>query len=147
MQCDSNHIRPQKIARSGITSPNTTSPPLAITKHVYRTPTYNSPDTTNSSLAMTKHVYLTPTYNSPDPTNSSLAMVKHAYQTPTYTSPETRTLNLNQFSPIGSDCSPRSCGQCNESEFPRHSLAGQFPSVSLFKDYQNAAMAVSLFIP
>lgn len=25
----------------------------------------------------------------------------------------------------------------------RHSLAGQFPTVSLFKEYQNAAMAVS----
>lgn len=126
LQGDSNHLRPQKIARSCIASPTCkspdTSPPSALVNQTYRTPNYMSPDTTDCPLAM----------------------VKHAYQTPTYMSPDTRASNVNQFSPIGSDCFPKSYNQCKEGEFPRHSLAGQFPSVSLFKDYQNAAMSVSL---
>ncbi|WOG96656.1 hypothetical protein DCAR_0415992 [Daucus carota subsp. sativus] len=125
LQGDSNHIRPQKIARSSIAMP-----------------TYKSPETTNSPLATEKHVYRTPpTYTSPDVTNSALATVKRTYPTPTYTTPDTRTVNVNQFSSIGSDCSPRSYDR-KESETARHSLAGQFPTVSLFKEYQNAAMAI-----
>ncbi|XP_074369696.1 uncharacterized protein LOC141711169 isoform X2 [Apium graveolens] len=92
-------------------------------------PPYKSPNTS-------------PTYTSPDATDSSLIVVKHAYQTPYYALPETRASNVNQFSPIGSDCFSRSCGQFKENEFPRHSLTGQFPSVSLFKEYQNAAMSI-----
>lgn len=34
----------------------------------------------------------------------------------------------------------------HEQDATRHSLAGRFPTVSLFKEYQNAAMAVIIFI-
>lgn len=33
----------------------------------------------------------------------------------------------------------------HEQDVVRHSLAGRFPSVSLFKEYQNAAMAVFVY--
>ncbi|KAK8553712.1 hypothetical protein V6N13_072654 [Hibiscus sabdariffa] len=42
----------------------------------------------------------------------------------------------------GSEVSPRSCGRSEEKEGMRHSLSGMFPSVELFKEYQNAAMAI-----
>lgn len=42
----------------------------------------------------------------------------------------------------GSDVSPGSCGWSEEKEVMKHSLSGKFPSVELFKEYQNAAMAV-----
>ncbi|KAE8717314.1 tropinone reductase-like protein isoform X1 [Hibiscus syriacus] len=42
----------------------------------------------------------------------------------------------------GSEVSPRSCGRSEEKEGMRHSLSGVFPSVELFKEYQNAAMAI-----
>ncbi|KAK1403579.1 Peptide transporter family 1 [Heracleum sosnowskyi] len=125
LQSDSNNLRPQKIARSSNPVPN-----------------YTSPETTSPPLAMVNHSYRTPTYTSPDATDSPLTLVRHAYQTPTYTSPDARASNVNQFSPIGSDCFPKSYNQCKDGEFPRHSLAGQFPSVSLFKEYQNAAMSI-----
>ncbi|OMO97190.1 hypothetical protein COLO4_14816 [Corchorus olitorius] len=41
-----------------------------------------------------------------------------------------------------SEVSPRSCGRSEEREVMKHSLSGQFPSVELFKEYQNAAMAI-----
>ncbi|KAK8574067.1 hypothetical protein V6N13_097061 [Hibiscus sabdariffa] len=41
----------------------------------------------------------------------------------------------------GSEVSPTSCGRSEEKEGMRHSLSGMFPSVELFKEYQNAAMA------
>lgn len=78
-------------------------------------------------------------------TSPPLAMVKHVQRTPTastYSSPDTRKFELKEYSPIGSDCTPVSYRQCEEREISRHSLAGRFPSVSLFKEYQNAAMAV-----
>ncbi|XP_022766189.1 uncharacterized protein LOC111311076 isoform X2 [Durio zibethinus] len=42
----------------------------------------------------------------------------------------------------GSDVSPGSCGRSEEKEGMRHSLSGKFPSVELFKEYQNAAIAI-----
>lgn len=33
----------------------------------------------------------------------------------------------------------------HEQDVSRHSLSGRFPTVSLFKEYQNAAMAVIIF--
>lgn len=39
--------------------------------------------------------------------------------------------------------SPGISGRNEEQDVVKHSLAGRFPSVSLFKEYQNAAMAVS----
>ncbi|EXC31001.1 hypothetical protein L484_021302 [Morus notabilis] len=51
-----------------------------------------------------------------------------------YLSPE-----IGRFA--GSECSPVSYGRIQEKESSMHSLSGNFPSVSLFKEYQNAAMA------
>ncbi|XP_024031263.1 uncharacterized protein LOC21404163 [Morus notabilis] len=52
-----------------------------------------------------------------------------------YLSPE-----IGRFA--GSECSPVSYGRIQEKESSMHSLSGNFPSVSLFKEYQNAAMAI-----
>jgi hypothetical protein len=69
---------------------------------------------------------------------SPLAMVRTVQRTPTpvtkvYSSPE-----------IGNEVSPRCFGRNDEENDNgmRHSLSGMFPTVSLFKEYQNAAMAV-----
>ncbi|PSR98274.1 Splicing factor 3B subunit like [Actinidia chinensis var. chinensis] len=60
---------------------------------------------------------------------------------PSYPSPESRIFSV-ECSPIVSECSNLSYGQIEEKENMRHSLSGRFPSVSLFKEYQNAAMAI-----
>lgn len=74
-----------------------------------------------------------------------MAVVKHVQRTPSVTNysspPVTRRSPVSQYdqnynSPTGSESSPDRDG------IMRHSLAGQFPSVSLFKEYQNAAMAI-----
>ncbi|KAK9289804.1 hypothetical protein L1049_007964 [Liquidambar formosana] len=76
---------------------------------------------------------------------SPLVMVKHVQRTPTtpiYSSPETGRFCVKEFSPV-SERSPVNCRQGDEKEdVMRHSLSGRFPSVSLFKEYQNAAMAI-----
>ncbi|KAL6534275.1 hypothetical protein OROHE_013200 [Orobanche hederae] len=84
------------------------------------------------------------TANTPRVQESSppqMMMVKHVPRTPvaspaynadsSYTSSSVVT---NSRGPIASEVS--------EKTEMRHCLAGQFPSVSLFKDYQNAAMAI-----
>ncbi|XVF55293.1 hypothetical protein PTKIN_Ptkin06aG0025300 [Pterospermum kingtungense] len=42
----------------------------------------------------------------------------------------------------GSEVSPGICGRSEEKEVMKHSLYGKFPSVELFKEYQNSAMAI-----
>lgn len=77
--------------------------------------------------------------------SSPLAVVcNNALRTPpapVYLSPEAY---LSPQIASGSEGSPANSGSGrNEgNEITRHSLSGQFPSVSLFKEYQNAAMAV-----
>lgn len=92
------HRRPQKMARSSISEVNEVSP-LAVVKHVQRTPT-----------------------------------------TRMYSSPETGKYSV-ELSPVTGG-SPFSFRQSEGGENFRHSLFGRFPSVSLFKEYQNAAMAI-----
>ncbi|XP_049407473.1 uncharacterized protein LOC125870960 [Solanum stenotomum] len=88
---------------------------------------------------------------SPNP----MAVVKHVQRYPavtSYSSPVTRSpapvmeYDQRYNSPIVSECSPvatMSHGQREDRDgVVRHSLAGPFPSVSLFKEYQNAAMAI-----
>lgn len=80
-------------------------------------------------------------------TTSPLVMVKHVQRTPTtplYSSPEAVRFSVKEYStPTASECLPMSYAQCEEKEGARlHSLSGRFPTVSLFKEYQNAAMAV-----
>lgn len=57
-----------------------------------------------------------------------------------YSSPEVGKVN---------EVSPRCFGRNDEEKDNgmRHSLSGMFPTVSLFKEYQNAAMAVITPIP
>ncbi|KAI5429939.1 hypothetical protein KIW84_034501 [Lathyrus oleraceus] len=69
---------------------------------------------------------------------SPLAIVQTAQKTPTamvYSSPEIGKVN---------EASPRCFGRNHEEKDNgmRHSLSGMFPTVSLFKEYQNAAMAI-----
>ncbi|EOY07541.1 hypothetical protein QUC31_011290 [Theobroma cacao] len=59
---------------------------------------------------------------------------------PEYRSPETYL--SPGFGGNGSEVSLESCGRSDEKEGMRHSLSGKFPSVELFKEYQNAAMAI-----
>ncbi|XP_073156705.1 uncharacterized protein [Henckelia pumila] len=73
-----------------------------------------------------------------------LVMVKHVHRQPitppasSFASPEPRNVSVTNYS---SEASPVSSG-FSEDKILRHSLAGQFPTVSLFKEYQNAAMAI-----
>ncbi|GMN58647.1 hypothetical protein TIFTF001_027736 [Ficus carica] len=62
-----------------------------------------------------------------------------------YSSPEKYlSPGIEKFA--GSECSPESHGRIHEKESSGHSLSGNFPSVSLFKEYQNAAMAAHLIM-
>lgn len=76
-------------------------------------------------------------------TPQKMMVVKHVYRTPTASpacnvdSPETGKFPLTNY------YSPNSSAVSYEKTEVRHSLTGQFPTVSLFKEYQNAAMAVS----
>ncbi|XP_057471834.1 uncharacterized protein LOC130760496 isoform X2 [Actinidia eriantha] len=73
---------------------------------------------------------------------SPLVMVQRTPTAPpSYPSPESTRFSV-ECNPIVSECSNLSYGQIEEKESMRHSLSGRFPSVSLFKEYQNAAMAI-----
>ncbi|CAH9050375.1 unnamed protein product [Cuscuta epithymum] len=83
-----------------------------------------------------------------------LAMVKHQQRTaatPVHSSPQETRYPVTEYgycsnSPVSSECSPgtkMNHGRCDDrTGITRHSLCGQFPSVDLFKEYQNAAMAI-----
>lgn len=75
-----------------------------------------------------------------------MAVVKHEHRTSPSVTNYSAPCEQSYNSPIGSDCSPvtmMSNGLCEDRDgIMRHSLAGRFPSVSLFKEYQNAAMAI-----
>ncbi|CAI0427158.1 unnamed protein product [Linum tenue] len=85
-------------------------------------------------------------------TTSPLAVVwapvatKTAYSSPeAYLSPQIGRYVVNDLGDDRSDVSPGSCirqQQGEEKDLVRHCLNLKFPSVSLFKDYQNAAMAI-----
>lgn len=64
--------------------------------------------------------------------------VQRSPTTPGYFSPEAYlSPGIKRFS------SPESSPRSEEEKSGTHSLSGRFPSVSLFKEYQNAAMAVN----
>lgn len=88
--------------------------------------------------------------------SSPLALVRTVQRTPlpppakvysspeSYLSPEIGKFGGHELSSYTTEASPRCFGR-NEDEKDsgmRHSLSGRFPSVSLFKEYQNAAMAI-----
>ncbi|XP_076955009.1 uncharacterized protein LOC143629687 isoform X1 [Bidens hawaiensis] len=64
-------------------------------------------------------------------TSPPLAMVKHVPRTPTTPSSSGYQIQSPPAVNCSSDCSTMT-----------HSLSGRFPSVELFKEYQNAAMAI-----
>ena len=74
-------------------------------------------------------------------TSSHLAVVRTPIlKTSSYYSPE------SYLSPhIASEVSPVALEMEEKDAMTRHCLDGRFPTVSLFKDYQNAAMAVIVF--
>ncbi|TKY66049.1 hypothetical protein E2542_SST08912 [Spatholobus suberectus] len=82
----------------------------------------------------------------PSEESSPLALVRSAQTTPpppaapakAFATPEARELSCY------TEVSPRCFGRSEEEKGNevRHSLFGVFPSVSLFKEYQNAAMAI-----
>ncbi|GAA0142170.1 transporter [Lithospermum erythrorhizon] len=75
--------------------------------------------------------------------------VQRTFTSPVYSSPDSRSLMVDEYKrsniPRGSECFPVNIGQFDEREgynAMRHCLSGSFPTVSLFKEYQNAAMAI-----
>ncbi|XP_019052778.1 PREDICTED: uncharacterized protein LOC104594556 [Nelumbo nucifera] len=73
-----------------------------------------------------------------------MVVVKHLQRTPTtpvYSSLDAGRFSVQEISPV-SDGSPFDSRQSGDTDNMRHSLSGRFPSVSLFKEYQNAAMAI-----
>jgi hypothetical protein len=81
--------------------------------------------------------------------SSPLVVLRNVQRTPTtavYSSPESHlSPEIGRFDVKEISARPEgSSGSCGwrEEENVRHSLSGRFPSVSLFKEYQNAAMAV-----
>ncbi|XP_062095089.1 uncharacterized protein LOC133800983 isoform X2 [Humulus lupulus] len=76
---------------------------------------------------------------------SPLAVVRNMQRTPTttvYSTPE-KCLSPEIGKFTSSECSAGSGGRSqNRESSGKHSLSGMFPSVSLFKEYQNAAMAI-----
>ncbi|XP_038691377.1 uncharacterized protein LOC119989757 [Tripterygium wilfordii] len=74
--------------------------------------------------------------------SSPLVIVRNLQRTPeSHLSPEIRKYGVKEFS-SSPEVSPSSCVQSEEKNVMMHSLSGKFPSVSLFKEYQNAAMAI-----
>jgi hypothetical protein len=64
--------------------------------------------------------------------------------TPSYSSQDSGRFSAQEISPV-SDCSPFDFRCSDDKENLRlHSLPGRLPSVPLFKEYQNCAMAVTM---
>lgn len=77
---------------------------------------------------------------------SPIAVVTNSYRTPITSaqfSPETYLSPGIGLSGGNLMKSPEYSVQSDETGIMRHSLSGMFPTVSLFKEYQNAAMAVT----
>ncbi|KAL6507987.1 hypothetical protein OROGR_024182 [Orobanche gracilis] len=70
-----------------------------------------------------------------------LMMVKHVQRTPV-ASPAYNADSSYTSSSVVTNCHGPIASAVSEKTEMRHCLAGQFPTVSLFKDYQNAAMAI-----
>ncbi|KAL2502910.1 hypothetical protein Fot_36758 [Forsythia ovata] len=104
--------RPQKISRSSNSS--------CVSELSESSP---------SPLGVVKRVHCTP------PVHSSNSPEIGKFSVTNY------NINDGNYSPNGSDCQAMSYGY-NEERQMRHSLSGQFPTVNLFKEYQNAAMAI-----
>ncbi|CAN8259959.1 unnamed protein product [Cochlearia groenlandica] len=138
--------------------------PLAI-----KYPNYKSPPTPISYSSPQANLLQAPNYNrrsheeSPRPnkmarscvvadvkSESPLALVTTAQRNSTpivhstkFSSPESYlSPGIRQASPFSEVSPPLSCVKNDAVTEMRHSLSGSFPSASLFKDYQNSAMAI-----
>ncbi|KAL5549969.1 hypothetical protein UlMin_000145 [Ulmus minor] len=126
------------------------SPPLKLPK-TSRNPYFSDSDSkvsTEGEVVQEPWTFRPPrkiarTCSSETSESSPLAIVRNVQRRPTvpvYTSPESYlSPEIGRFP--GSDSSPGSY-RSEEKESSVHSLSGKFPSVSLFKEYQNAAMAI-----
>ncbi|KAK2996678.1 hypothetical protein RJ639_025897, partial [Escallonia herrerae] len=73
--------------------------------------------------------------------------MKHVQRTPATPMCNLAAAQGYNSPPSSLECSPFVYGHCEEKEsVMRHSLSGRFPTVSLFKQYQNAAMAVNFSV-
>ena len=137
------------------------SPPSKLSKYP-KTPNSNHSDTKSrvsvqGEVIQEPCVYRPPrklarTCPSEASETSPLIVLKNVQRTPTtpvYSSPEAHLLpEIGKFSvkeiSASSEVSFGSFGRSEEKQMV-HSLSGRFPSVSLFKEYQNTAMAVIYF--
>ncbi|XP_077222827.1 uncharacterized protein LOC143870202 [Tasmannia lanceolata] len=76
-----------------------------------------------------------------------IVVVQHVQRTPptpppSYSSPDSGRFLVQEITPAVAESSPYNSRQSDDDRGMRHSLSGRFPSVSLFKQYQNAAMAI-----
>ncbi|GFZ10994.1 hypothetical protein Acr_22g0003920 [Actinidia rufa] len=110
-------------AAASLSSASKTPKPLALRNHHSPENDYRPQKMTRSSVSELSET-------------SPLVMVQRTPTAPppSYPSPESRRFSV--------ESSNLSYGQIEEKENMRHSLSGRFPSVSLFKEYQNAAMAI-----
>ena len=123
------------------------SPPLKLPKTT-RNPSYSTePSDSKGEVLEEPWVFRPPrkiarTSSSEISQTSPLVLVRNVqHPTPVYSTPEKYlSPEIGRFT--GSECSPATS---QEKESSAHCLSGMFPSVSLFKQYQNAAMAVISF--
>ncbi|EXC31272.1 hypothetical protein L484_011351 [Morus notabilis] len=89
-----------------------------------------------------KNLYRRPSTHNLNGSSSEIGNARSLSAVAVYSSPPEKYLSpeIGRFS--GSECSPVSYGRIQEKESSMHSLSANFPSVSLFKEYQNVAMAV-----
>uniref|UniRef100_M4ELU8 Uncharacterized protein n=1 Tax=Brassica campestris TaxID=3711 RepID=M4ELU8_BRACM len=141
--------RPSKIARSRVFSEvNRESSPMALvtTSHRSSNPIIHSTKFSPNNAARSS-VFSEVNGESPmalvTTANRNLTPVNHStkFSSPeSYLSPGIRkSTSFSEVSP------PSSCVKNDPVNEMRHSLSGSFPSATLFKEYQNTAMAVVLY--
>lgn len=144
--------RPSKIARSRVFSEvNSESNPMALvtTSHRSSNPVNHSAKFSSPESYSVARSSVLSEVNSESPmalvtmANRNLTPVNHStkFSSPeSYLSPGIRkSTSLSEVSP------PSSCVKNDPVNEMRHSLSGSFPSATLFKEYQNTAMAVFRF--
>ncbi|RID64132.1 hypothetical protein BRARA_E03088 [Brassica rapa] len=139
--------RPSKIARSRVlTEVNRESSPMALvtTSHRSSNPIIHSTKFSPNNAARSSVFSEVNSESSPmalvTTANRNLTPVNHSakFSSPeSYLSPGIRkSTSFSEVSP------PSSCVKNDPVNEMRHSLSGSFPSATLFKEYQNTAMAI-----
>ncbi|RAL52374.1 unnamed protein product [Cuscuta campestris] len=147
------HCKPLPVKHSPTVPFPISSPQCSISRNPRKHPHPDGEDFNKSSKQVATINSPASSYRSQEDT-PPLALVKHVQRTaarPVYSSPPETRSSVTEYgncnnSPGSSECSPVTTmnqGRCDDrTGFTRHSLFGQFPTVELFKDYQNAAMAI-----